>query len=87
MTTPSHYLNHMTSLRSDALIEIIIPVRYIWYNQGVGDIDWFCAVFKMRLSCDMFQQEWHGRICDSTRATFFRTFKDQITFSPYLDVV
>ena len=26
-----------------------------WYNQGVGDIEWFCAVFKMRL-CDMFQQ-------------------------------
>ena len=57
-----------------------------WYNQGVGDIDWFCAVFKTRLS-DMFQQEWHGRICDSTRATFYRTFKDQITFSPYLDGV
>ena len=62
---------------------------WFWWTlvqPGVGDIDWFCAVFKMRLS-DMFQQEWHGRICDSTRATFYRTFKDQITFSPYLDGV
>ena len=35
----------------------------------------------------MSYQGWHGRLRESTRACFYRTFKDEICFSHYLDDV
>ena len=57
-----------------------------WYNQGVGDVNVFCMMFKTRL-LDMYQQDWHSRLHASTRASFYRSFNDQIQFRPYLDDV
>ena len=57
-----------------------------WYNQGVGDVNLFCMMFKTWL-LDMYQQDWHSRLRASTRASFYRSFNDQIQFRSYLDDV
>ena len=58
----------------------------VWYNQGVGVVNVFCMMFKTRL-LDMYQQDWHSRLRAPTRASFYRSFNDQIQFHPYPDDV
>ena len=53
----------------------------VWYNQGVGNAEVFCRLFKTRLH-DRFKQDWGGRIRDSTRAIFYRSFKNSIWWIP-----
>ena len=57
-----------------------------WYNQGVGNVDVFCKCFRQRVY-DIYKQGWTGRLCDSTRADFYRIYKDNFSFSAYLDIV
>ena len=46
----------------------------VWYNQGVGDINTFIKIFKMRLK-DIDMQEWRLRLENSTRASFYQVYK------------
>ena len=57
----------------------------VWLQQGVGNYNNFIYVFKQRLS-DVFIQNWHSRIEESSRAVFYRTFAT-FQFQPYLDKV
>ena len=55
----------------------------VWLAQGVGSVAGFINVFKIRVR-DVFVQEWHARLENSTRARFYMyisNFKHQI----YLD--
>ena len=55
----------------------------VWLAQGVGSVAGFINVFKIRVR-DVFMQEWHARLENSTRARFYMyisNFKHQI----YLD--
>ena len=44
------------------------------------------AVFKNRIQ-DINYQEWHSRLENSSRASFYRTYKSSIEPSPYLELV
>ena len=55
----------------------------VWLQQGVGNYNNFISVFKQRLS-DVFIQNLHSRIEESSRAVFHRTFAT-FQFQPYLD--
>ena len=41
--------------------------RIVWETQGVGNIEQFLGTFKQRVR-DVFAQEWHTRLENSTRA-------------------
>ena len=43
--------------------------REAWHNQGVGDVNVFCMMFKTRL-LDMYQHDWHSRLRASTRTSY-----------------
>ena len=58
----------------------------VWYNQGVGNISLFVSLFKIRIK-DINFQEWHTRLENSTRASFYRVYKTTINLSPYLELV
>ena len=52
----------------------------VWLAQGVGSVAGFINVFKIRVR-DVFIQEWHARLENSTRARFYMyisNFKHQI---------
>ena len=57
----------------------------VWLQQGVGTYNNFISVFKQRFS-DVFIQNWHSRIEESSRAVFYRSFAT-FQFQPYLDKV
>ena len=42
----------------------------VWVYQGVGDIKIFMEVFKQRIK-DVFIQDWHSRLENSTRTRFY----------------
>ena len=58
----------------------------VWYNQGVGDINTFMKIFKMRLK-DINLQEWRLRLESSTRASFYQEYKTSFQYSPYLSFI
>ena len=58
----------------------------VWFNQGVGNIECFYVVFRNRV-CDVFKQEWHGRIEDSSRADFYRVYKRNFESAVYLNLI
>ena len=42
----------------------------VWVAQGVGHINTFIKILKIRVK-DIFMQEWHSRLDNSTRARFY----------------
>ena len=58
----------------------------IWRAQGVFDPEGFCNAFKTRLY-DVFKQEWSSRLCDSSRASFYRGIVTEHSFNHMLDIV
>ena len=58
----------------------------VWFNQGVGSIECFYVVFRNRV-CDIFKQEWHERIENSSRADFYRAYKRNFEFAAYLNLI
>jgi hypothetical protein len=58
----------------------------VWYNQGVGNADIFLQIFRERLA-DTYKQNWHDRIHNSSRASFYRSFKSVFNTSHYLDII
>ena len=56
-----------------------------WYNQSVGNEALFLNSLKQRLQ-DIFIQEWHTRIQESSRAIFYRNFTN-FGYKPYLDLL
>ena len=58
----------------------------IWRSQSVFDPDGFCNAFKTRLY-DVYRQGWSGRLCDSSRAIFYRQVVTEHTFNQMLDTV
>ena len=45
----------------------------VWESQGVGNIQMFLNIFKQRMR-DVFTQDWHSRLQNSTRARCYLTF-------------
>ena len=58
----------------------------IWRSQSVFDPDGFCNAFRIRLY-DIYRQEWSSRLCDSSRAIFYRQIVTEHTFNQMLDTV
>ena len=57
--------------------------RIVWETQGVGNIEQFLGTFKQRVR-DVFAQEWHTRLENSTRARCYITFAS-FQHQTYLD--
>ena len=57
----------------------------VWYSQGVGDINNFLRVFKIRIR-DIYVQDWHARPENSNRARFYITISI-FQFQNYLDIL
>ena len=58
---------------------------HVWVAQGVGDENNFLSTFKQRVS-DHFIQNWHQRLNESSRATFYRQIC-VFQFQPYLEKI
>ncbi|KAL4240483.1 hypothetical protein ACF0H5_001275 [Mactra antiquata] len=56
----------------------------VWLFQDIGHTDIFLNNVKVRLR-DLFIQGWHGRIGESSRASFYKHFSS-FKFQPYLDI-
>ena len=56
-----------------------------WYNQSVGNEALFLSSLKQRLK-DIFIQEWHTRLQETSRAIFYRNFTN-FGYKPYLDLL
>ena len=63
----------------------LLVYHYVWQAQGVGNSKAFLSELKQRLS-DNFQQNWHERLSNSTRATFYINISS-FNFQSYLNVV
>lgn len=57
----------------------------VWNYQGVGNIEVFLSIFKVRLK-DMFMQNWHSRLEESTRARLYITIA-KFEYNIYLDIL
>ena len=57
----------------------------VWVAQGVGKINTFIKILKIRVK-DIFMQEWHSRLENSTRARFYFHISD-FRYQPYLDIL
>ena len=57
----------------------------VWLDQGVGNYDGFINILKQRLT-DNFVQNWHSRLENSSRATFYRSIAS-FQYQPYLEIV
>ena len=57
----------------------------VWESQGVGNEKLFLGIFKQRVR-DVFTQNWHLRLEDSTRARCFITFSS-FQYKTYLDML
>lgn len=57
----------------------------VWLSQGVGNVGAFMNVFKQRLN-DNFIQNWHSRLDESSRATFYKSISS-FRLQPYLEYI
>ena len=57
----------------------------VWYSQGVGDINNFLRVFKIRIK-DISVQDWHARLENSSRVRLYITISN-FQFQKYLDIL
>ena len=57
-----------------------------WYNEGVGDTEFFINLFQQRV-CDIYKQSWGSRLRDSSKAIFYRANKDMHMKSNYMGIV
>lgn len=57
----------------------------VWEVQGVGNINAFLNIFKQRVR-DVFTQEWHARLENSSRARCYITFSS-FRYQTYLNVL
>ena len=55
----------------------------VWEAQGVGNANAFMNIFKQRIK-DVFTQQWHARLENSTRARCYLTFAT-FKYQQYLD--
>ena len=55
----------------------------VWLAQGVGSIAIFINIFKQRVK-DIFSQEWHARLDNSSRARFYNQISS-FNYQVYLD--
>ena len=55
----------------------------MWLAQGVGNITNFLTIFKIRVK-DIFIQNWHSRLENSSRARFYLTLAS-FKYQHYLD--
>ena len=55
----------------------------VWLHQTVGNDKYFIEVIKQRLT-DNFIQNWHGRLDNSSRASFYKNIAE-FKMQPYLE--
>lgn len=61
---------------------------YVWYFQGVGNVNIFMSLFKRRVT-DVYLQNWHTEVSGSTRARFYIQLVNigSFEYKKYLDMV
>ena len=59
--------------------------RYVWDNQGVGDVNTFVRCFRERI-VDCRWQDWHNHINNSDRYSFYCQFKSNNFIEPYMNL-
>ena len=57
----------------------------VWEPQGVGNKNAFINIFKQRIK-DVFTQDWHTRLENSTRARCYLTFAN-FHYQKFLDIL
>ena len=57
--------------------------NYVWLQQEIGNEKYFLEVVKQRLT-DNFVQNWHSRLENSSRATFYNNIA-LFQLQPYLN--
>ena len=57
----------------------------VWINQGVGNINYFLHIFKLRAR-DCFMQKWNEELRESTRASTYILFAN-FNHQSYLDTI
>ena len=55
----------------------------VWYAQGVGNENLFLLHFQNRMH-DIYKQDWHDRLENSSRARFYRSLDLNFTLSSFL---
>ena len=56
---------------------------FVWFSQGVGNVDSFVKAFRQRL-IDCSWQRWSDHIQNSHRYEFYRNFCNSPDLKPYL---
>lgn len=60
--------------------------RYVWNQQGVGDIPLFLEVFKSRVK-EYYSRSWFGAVRNCSKLALYTTFKYVLEPERYLDVL
>ena len=60
--------------------------RYVWAQQGVGDIDVFIEVFKTRLLF-FYERKWYDATRNFSKLAVYTTYKYELEPERYLDVL
>ena len=60
--------------------------REAWIHQSVGDENVFLKLLRCRL-INEFEDQWHSNLVQSERFSLYRTFKNGLNLSPYLECV
>ena len=61
-------------------------LAYIWNTQTFINSDWFISLVKQTLK-DQYNQLWHSKTENSTKALTYRLFKDNIMPEQYLEIL
>ena len=78
------YNSNTTCIRKKSLVGNC-GFNDVWLNQGVGDVDMFLKIFRVRVT-DMFIQNWKTELSESTRAKTYILISD-FKFQSYLSDV
>ena len=63
---------------------VIAP--FLQSNLKSQNLELFVTEFKTRIK-DIYVQDWHDSLINSTRASFYRVYKQSFKYSSYLDIV
>ncbi len=56
---------------------------FVWLSQSIGNVNMFLKQFQIR-AIDMFKQDWHSELGDSSRYDVYRQFKSLLQTEFYL---
>ncbi len=63
-----------------------LGMGHVWYFQTIGNKTTFLSEIKQRLS-DVSLQNWHERLIDTKRGSYYLSIHDSLSFAGYLDKI